>query len=317
MWKSFCSAALAAVAGAVCLAAAAPAQSVIELEAAGPGGALVAGDLVLPDGHQGPVPAVMLLSGSGPQDRMAEMLEGAYSAHRDWTRQLTAAGFAVIRYDEPGTGGSGGDWAETGIYELKDAALSVLDAAAATGRLDSERLYILGHSEGAMIAMIMAAERADLAGLVLAAGPGGRLLDILEHQTRVQVEAFSSDPEAQAQKRAELDATMGAAIMHYASLRESAQLDPLGMARLVEAPVLVIHGANDIQIPCDQAVSLAGAISSTGVPATLEIVPDVNHLLVFDPEMTPDYETLETLTLDPRVSARVTGWLSERAGLDE
>ncbi|MGI4788725.1 MAG: alpha/beta hydrolase family protein [Janthinobacterium lividum] len=137
-----------------------------------PGGApgvTLAGTLTLPQGV-GPFPVTVLISGSGPNDRDETVL-----GHKPFlllADTLTRRGIAVLRYDKRGVGKS------TGSYALATSADFALDAGAAVAYLktqsaiDPKRIGLLGHSEGGLIAPLVASRRPDIAFVVLLAAPG-------------------------------------------------------------------------------------------------------------------------------------------------
>ncbi|MBM3451915.1 MAG: alpha/beta hydrolase [Bacteroidetes bacterium] len=136
----------------------------------------LAGTLTYPKG-EGPFPAVILVSGSGPQDRNGEILE-----HKPFwiiADYLTKEGFAVLRYDDRGTARSEGNFSLATSVELSQDAESALDFLKANTKINASKICITGHSEGAMIAVMLAARRKDIHSIALLAGPaiqGGELL---------------------------------------------------------------------------------------------------------------------------------------------
>ena len=136
----------------------------------------LAGTLTLPKGD-GPFPAVILVSGSGPQDRNEEIL-----GHKPFwiiADYLTTQGFAVLRYDDRGTGKSNGNFNSATSIELATDAESALDFLKSNPLINTDKICIAGHSEGAMIAVMLAAKRKDIHSVILLAGPaipGGELL---------------------------------------------------------------------------------------------------------------------------------------------
>jgi pimeloyl-ACP methyl ester carboxylesterase len=129
----------------------------------------LAGTLTLPRGP-GPFPAVVLVTGSGPQDRDETLFD-----HKPFAviaDRLSRAGIAVLRYDDRGVGGSGGNPETATTADLARDALAASLHLAADPRIDPARIGIVGHSEGAAIAALVANERRETACLVLLAGAG-------------------------------------------------------------------------------------------------------------------------------------------------
>lgn len=153
----------------------------------------LAGTLTLPEGD-GPFPAVVLISGSGPQDRDETLFE--HKPFAVLADALTRRGMAVLRYDDRGVGGSSEGAPEA---TSEDFALDV-DAArgflAARPEIDADRIGLVGHSEGAMVATIAAARKPGIACVVMLAGAGVDGRQVLLTQGRRVLEAEGvSDPE--------------------------------------------------------------------------------------------------------------------------
>lgn len=136
----------------------------------------LAGTLTLPQGA-GPWPAVVLVSGSGQQDRDETLFY-----HKPFlvlADALSRAGIAVLRYDDRGVGGSGGDPTNATSVDFARDAEAAIDWLKQRPDIDPARIGVVGHSEGGLIAALLAARRTDLAGIVMLAGPGvdgGRIL---------------------------------------------------------------------------------------------------------------------------------------------
>jgi pimeloyl-ACP methyl ester carboxylesterase len=129
----------------------------------------LSGTLTYPKG-EGPFPAVILVSGSGAQDRNEEIFE-----HKPFwviADYLTNQGFAVLRYDDRGTAKSEGNFNKATSVELAQDAESALDYLKSNPKINSSKITVAGHSEGAMLAVILAARRKDIHSVVLLAGPG-------------------------------------------------------------------------------------------------------------------------------------------------
>ncbi len=129
----------------------------------------LSGSLTYPKG-KGPFPAVILVSGSGAQDRNEEIFE-----HKPFwviADYLTNQGFAVLRYDDRGTAKSEGNFETATSVELTNDAESALDYLKANPKINDTKICIAGHSEGAMLAVMLAARRKDIHSIALLAGPG-------------------------------------------------------------------------------------------------------------------------------------------------
>ncbi|MBK8262947.1 MAG: alpha/beta fold hydrolase [Nannocystis sp.] len=155
------------------------------------GAVTLACTLVLPQGT-GPFPAFALLTGSGAQDRDETIFD-----HRPFAvlaDDLGRSGVATLRCDDRGVGGSSGDTSLTTHPELADDALAMLDRLAAEPALKGSRRGLLGHSEGAQIALVAAAKRpAAVDMLVLLAGMGVPAQDLLAAQLAALSRAGGSD----------------------------------------------------------------------------------------------------------------------------
>ena len=139
-------------------------------------GVELAGTLTLPRGP-GPWPAVVLVSGSGQQDRDETLMD--HKSFLVLADVLSRAGIAVLRYDDRGVGGSGGDPTKGTSVDFARDAEAGIDWLQKQPGIDPARIGIVGHSEGGLIAALLAERRTDLAGIVMLAGTGvdgGRIL---------------------------------------------------------------------------------------------------------------------------------------------
>jgi hypothetical protein len=161
--------------------------------------ATLAGTLTVPD-STGPFPAVLLISGSGQQDR-----DETVFGHRPFlvlADYLTRRGVAVLRVDDRGVGGSTGDVTRATSEDFADDALAGVQYLKARHEIDPERIGLLGHSEGALIAAMVAARSADVAFLVMLAGTGLVGEEILYRQAALIAEANGASEEAISRNRA-------------------------------------------------------------------------------------------------------------------
>jgi pimeloyl-ACP methyl ester carboxylesterase len=133
------------------------------------GGVTLAGTLTLPEGD-GPFPAAVLVSGSGPQDRDESLL-----GHKPFlvlADHLTRHGIAVLRYDDRGVGGSSGDFSAATSEDFADDALAGIAHLANDPRIDADAIGIVGHSEGGIVGPMAARHSNSVSYVVMLAGPG-------------------------------------------------------------------------------------------------------------------------------------------------
>lgn len=156
-------------------------------------GVTLAGTLTLPRGN-GPFPAVILISGSGPQDRNEELL-----GHKPFlvlADHLTRRGIAVLRFDDRGVGKSTGNHAKATSADFATDVEAAIDFLKTRAEIDPQRIGLMGHSEGGLIAPMVAVARPDVAFIVLLAGPGLPGDEILRLQSNLIAKKMgSSDKE--------------------------------------------------------------------------------------------------------------------------
>lgn len=230
----------------------------------GTGERALPGTLAIPKGEPPSAgwPAVVLVHGSGPHDRDETI--GPNRPFLDIARGLAAQGIAVLRYEKR-TRARPQDLAERAYTiddETTDDAVAAIAALRATEGVDPKRVFVLGHSQGGMLAPRIALKAGDVAGLVLFAAPARPLLDILiEQNVRMAVlgDGKTSDAERAAIERLKLqvqtarkdgDAAAEALPMGLPASywRSTDAVDPVVEAREAKLPMLVLQGARDIQV---------------------------------------------------------------------
>lgn len=131
----------------------------------------IAGTLTMPDGVEGQVPAVILITGSGAQNRDEELM--GHKPFKVIAEYLSARGYAVLRCDDRGVGGSTGDMVHATTLDFAQDVEYQLDYLLMKPELfDPQRLFLFGHSEGAVVAAIVAARRKEVAGVAMLGGSG-------------------------------------------------------------------------------------------------------------------------------------------------
>lgn len=280
-----------------------------------PSGITLAGTLTLPTGASGKLPAVLLLTGSGPQDRdEATMGLAGWRPFRQFADTLSRRGIAVLRLDDRGVGGSGGNVNATTLPEFAEDARAALAFLRARPEVDARRVGIVGHSEGAYVGPMVAASDPSLRALVLIAAPARTGREVVEYQYRFNIERDTAT-------RARADSllplmlsqsdSLAAASPWYRSLLEH---DPLPVARRLRLPVLILQGETDRQVPAADAAALAGVIRAAGNHDVSErLLPGVNHLLLRDPDGFPGgYAALPSKQVVPEVLGALADWLAAK-----
>lgn len=154
--------------------------------------ATLAGTLSAPKGD-GPFPCVVMVTGSGPQDRDEALL-----GHRPFlviADHLTRHGIAVLRYDDRGTAKSTGTFATATSDDFAEDALDAVAFLKTRKEIDAKRIGILGHSEGGLVAPICAAKSKDVAFIVLLAGTGMTGAELMPIQARLVAVAMGTPAE--------------------------------------------------------------------------------------------------------------------------
>lgn len=171
------------------------------------GGIVLAGELTLPDGD-GPHPGVVLISGSGDQDRDSSLF--GFRVFAVLAEHLAELGIASLRFDDRGVGGSTGDGLTTTIQDRADDVEAAVGVLGSRDDVDVDRIGLIGHSEGGLVAPIVANRSESVAFVVLLASSAVPGDDLLRTQQRTLLQlAGAADDEierAQAFQQLTLDA---------------------------------------------------------------------------------------------------------------
>lgn len=261
-----------------------------------------------------PLPAVVLIHGSGPNDR-DETLYG-HKPFRMLAAVLTDAGYAVLRYDKRGVGESTGAFRGATLLDYAADAEAAFDYLRSRQDIDASRVGLLGHSEGGMIAPLIAARRADVAWLVLLAPPtvpgraisqyqnaqgaldrgatekdalaaadeAGRLFDILQADlpSDQRDEQLRTALRRIGEQRRLPEAFVEGQRQSLSSdwFRHILSYDPAPTLRSIHRPALVLFGALDHQIAPALNEGPARAALKDNPAAEVRVLPGVNHLFL-------------------------------------
>jgi pimeloyl-ACP methyl ester carboxylesterase len=158
------------------------------------GGVTSSGTLTVPRApHEPPFRALVLVSGSGAQNRDSEV--AGFKLFAVLADHLTRRGIAVLRYDDRGVGGSTGRVAASSLDDLTGDLVAAVTLLAGRNEIDARRIGVLGHSQGAHVAALAALQSPAVAYLVLAAPPARSGSDILRRQQADAALALGATPE--------------------------------------------------------------------------------------------------------------------------
>ena len=290
-----------------------------------PKGHVLAGTLTLPCDAAPPLPAVVLITGSSPQDRdhMSNTRKPwcFYKPFRQIADALSRRGIAVLRMDDEGVGCSGGGpLKEVTVQERADDTRSGIEYLRGRKEIDRTRIALLGLSEGGNIGPMIAASDSSIRALVIMAGSASSGYEIIEFQKRIRI--FSKSGFSLADKEQKLADSMESLRLELANGKGSrwlysfVQYNPLPTASKVACPALILHGDKDAQVPAEHAYLLAKAMRFGGnKDVTLKILADHNHIFLPDPDgRVSGYKALlwRTNQLSDDVLNTIAQWLAER-----
>ena len=301
-------------------------------------GNTLTGTLTIPKG-KGPFPAMVLVSGSGQQNRDGELMN-----HRPfWVIADYCArhGIAVLRYDDRGMGGSTGEVENATSMDFSYDAEAAFDFLRKQKHIDASRVGILGHSEGGIINFMVSARRPEVAFLVSLAGPAVNGIEVLKEQQVAilrasgmteEMIAFSQNSNRQlfdiveaSNDREEADSLMRQLVKSWGYNEELTEqtvsgmtmpwmyyflkYDPTEAIVKTNCPALLLNGSKDLQVIASQNLpAYEKIIADYGkTNLTLHELPDLNHL--FQHCETGAIE--EYATIDETISSEVLEMIVE------
>ncbi len=272
----------------------------------------------------GKAPVVILVPGAGPEDRDYTLY--GVSIFGRLAGALADAGFFVIRYDKRGIGQSGGRVEKAGISEYADDVRRIVQWVRKRDDVDDDRIAVVGHHEGAAVALAAAdmEGRIKAVALVSATGQTGYQATLADQARELERSTLTEidKQERRAMQQRVLDAAMTGAGWNAVpeDVRRQADtvwfrtwlaFDPAEALSKFSDPVLILHGALDREVPADEASRLeASALRKKNRSVQKVVVPGVNHLLV--PATTgevDEYASLEAPALSPEVISALVAWL--------
>lgn len=288
----------------------------------GPGGITLGGTLTKPLNARGPLPAVVTITGSGQEDRDEFVpLAGGVRLFRQVADTLSRVGIAVLRLDDRGLGASTGDFGASNTADFADDTRAALAYLRTRADIDPKRLALVGHSEGGMIAPMVAATDPALRAIAIFAGPADKMLDIIMQQNKW---ALDHNPNM---TQAQRDSTLGEARLLLAPERQFTpalkfwmSYDPAVVARRVRTSTLILQGETDRQVPVGNATKLASIMRAGGnKDVTVRIFPSTDHLFLDDPtgDFSDMYRHVKTNKVSPAILGALADWLVAKIGTPE
>ncbi|TCP52345.1 hypothetical protein EV586_11121 [Tumebacillus sp. BK434] len=292
------------------------------------------GTLTLPHSGGEKFPAVLFLHGSGPIDRNSDAKGLPINAFKQFAEQFARIGFASLRYDKRGVGKSGGSFVETGMYDLIDDAVAAVKFLKQQPQIDPERIYLLGHSEGAILAP-QVLEREPVTGLILLSGVAESLKATVDRQNEMVI----TELDKLTGFKGFLIRLLGVAnkvrkdsVKTYHKLtssttdtirikgikvnakwfREHYAYDVSTSLANVTCPTLVITGSKDIQVLPAHAEAIAALVQG---PAEWHVIQGLTHMLRktdVEPTMLglkKDYAQAVRQPIDQELVSLVNNWL--------
>lgn len=307
----------------------------------------LAGTLTIPQG-KGKFPAVVLISGSGGQNRDEELL-----GHKPFlviADYLTRNGIAVLRYDDRGIAASEGDYHSASVQDFASDALSAARYLTSRPEIESKTIGLAGHSEGGIIVYMLAGDtgKKDIAFIVSMAGPTVKG-DILTTEQRRLIGKESGTPDyvfeqnekliSAAMKIVEkypreyikenrealtdsLIAEVGSNTIlkreHYTAALEQLsspellsimQYDPTDDIAAITCPILAVGGAKDLQVPPSLSLDLLKSKAHSSRSVTVKKYDGLNHLFQHTKTGLPTEYALIEETFAPEVLSDITSWI--------
>jgi uncharacterized protein len=261
-----------------------------------------------------PVPGIVLVHGSGPNDR--DETVGANKVFKDLAEGLASRGIAVLRYDKRTY--RYGPKLKPDISvdeEVTTDAVAALRALKARPEVDSNRVFVIGHSLGALMAPKIAKLAAPLAGAVLLAPPGRAPWDLLLSQARYldTPKKDMADLEAKVDqaKRGTLQGSLLGAPQSY--WRDLAAQDGIGIARELGKPILVLRGDRDYQVLSEDLEAWKKGLAGVS-GAQFTSVAGANHLFILGKGKPGPAEYGQPGHVDASVIDRISAFVSSISG---
>lgn len=305
---------------------------------------VLSGTLTLPK-ENGKFPAVILISGSGPQNRDEELL-----GHKPFlvlADYLTKNGIAVLRFDDRGTAESTGDFKNATTYNFATDVEYAIKYLQTRKEINNNSIGLIGHSEGGIIAPIIASRNKEIDFIVLMAGStlcGDKLLllqkykietqmginkQLIENNQQIFAGAYDIILNTNLEKNVLSDSLSHYFISKYGkNLPENQKtalinqltspwmigfirLDPAVYLEKVSCPILALNGNKDLQVPSKENLEIFENVSKKSENAKIETkeLENLNHLFQeCETGLPSEYATIEQ-TFSPIALEEISNWI--------
>lgn len=287
--------------------------------------------------REGPFPVVLMIHGSGPLDRNENMRGQRLDIFNTIAHGLAERGIGSLRYDKRGCGVSAGDYLRAGHKEFVADAVSCLDALVRQEGAMADRVFVLGHSEGCIIAPQVCLRRPRVSGMILLCPFIGKLETMLMNQAsqlekeagqmrgmagyfnRLLIKLRGNPVDVQRRLIQKLKTSSSAVIRVGFSrvpakwYREFMAVDPVGVFSSTKTPMLLIGGEKDLQCDPDDVFRIAEVSSAL---TETWIVKDMTHVLRTDagePSIAGSFRLLDR-PMEHSVIERIAEWLERNMG---
>jgi pimeloyl-ACP methyl ester carboxylesterase len=308
----------------------------------------LAGTLTIPSGKK-PFPAVVLISGTGANTR-----DEVSAGHRIFlvlADALTRQGILVLRYDKRGVGDSTGNYGDATTADFASDAKAAVDWLTTLPNVDPRHIGVIGHSEGGVIAPMVAVADKHVAFVVMLAGPGVRG-DKLFVEQAAEVALASGAPRSYVEKRRAFDQSLYAAVVNAPNhgvamqrakaiaarglaekiiepqeaenlpddvtrhwMTQFLKLDPAIALRKLDVPVLALNGSLDLAVPAALNLPAVRAALRHDRDATILEIPGLNHLFQNAKTGAPNEFARIPETMAPSALALITDWIRKHSAL--
>jgi pimeloyl-ACP methyl ester carboxylesterase len=277
------------------------------------------------------VPAILLIPGSGQVDRNENARKLRINVFFQISHFLAENGIGSLRYDKRGVGTSQGNFWETGFFDNVDDAQAALEYLKSLDRVHSNKTFLLGHSEGAIITTRLTGNGVDVAGAILLAGTAQSGEDVLMWQTQQVVKNMSGiqrwlidhlhlNVTKSLQKRLDKIKSSGKdwlrvqliAKVNAKWMREFLVYNPTEDLKKTRVPILAITGSKDIQVDPTDLSKMATLVKTDFEYHQIENVSHILRRIDGNSAGLSSYKQQILKPMDSKILQLILKWLNAK-----